>query len=217
MNKKAINITNKETKKEGFFVGMKKKVIPAFSGAIMACSLFSTQVMAATDTSSVTQPLMLDEFANVALDNRKCLVFIRGFDPIMDNKYIPFGHPAFDLTADGKGTPYVHVIEAESSVIGATFEILTKRSVEYYEALKKKGGNIYIDDLTYDEFMLLGDTELGKRFISMDEKVQKEKLQSSQNNELEYSEESVTRKVRSETKAAQQHQERKALDMVNDH
>jgi len=146
------------------------------------------------------------------LDNRKCLVFIRGFDPIMDNKYIPFGHPAFDLTADGKGTPYVHVIEAESTVIGATFEILTKRSVEYYEALKKKGGNIYIDDLTYDEFMLLGDTELGKRFISMDEKVQKEKLQSSQNNELEYSEESVTRKVRSETKAAQQHQERKALD-----
>ena len=37
MNKKTINITNKETKKDGFFVGMKKKVIPAFSGAIMAC------------------------------------------------------------------------------------------------------------------------------------------------------------------------------------
>lgn len=31
MNKKAINITNKETKKVGFFVGMKKKIIPAFS------------------------------------------------------------------------------------------------------------------------------------------------------------------------------------------
>lgn len=146
------------------------------------------------------------------LDNRKCLVFIRGFDPIMDNKYIPFGHPAFDLTADGKGTPYVHVIEAESSVIGATFEILTKRSVEYYEALKKKGENIYIDELTYDEFMLLGDTELGKRFISMDEKAQKEKLQSLQNNELEYYEESVTRKAGVETKAPPQHQERKALD-----
>ena len=146
------------------------------------------------------------------LDNRKCLVFIRGFDPIMDNKYIPFGHPAFDMTADGKGTPYVHVIEAESTVIGATFEILTKRSVEYYEALKKKGENIYIDDLTYDEFMLLGDTELGKRFISMDEKAQKEKLQSSQNNELEYTEESVTRKAGAETKAPPQHQERKALD-----
>ncbi len=145
------------------------------------------------------------------LDNRKCLVFIRGFDPIMDNKYIPFGHPAFDLTADGKGAPYVHIIEAESTVIGATFEILTKRSVEYYEALKKKGENIYIDDLTYDEFMLLGDTELGKRFISMDEKAQKEKLQSSQNNELEYTEESVTRKAGAETKAPPQHQERKAL------
>lgn len=63
MNKKTVNITNKETKKDGFFVGMKKKVISAFSGAIMACSLFSTQVMAA-DTSSVTQPL----------DNLKTLV-----------------------------------------------------------------------------------------------------------------------------------------------
>ena len=30
------------------------------------------------------------------LDNKKCIIFIRGFDPIMDNKFIPFGHPAFD-------------------------------------------------------------------------------------------------------------------------
>ena len=37
MNKKAINITNKETKKNAFFAGMKKKIVPAFSGAIMAC------------------------------------------------------------------------------------------------------------------------------------------------------------------------------------
>ena len=64
MNKKANNITNKETKKDGLFVEMKKKVIPAFSGAIMACGLFSSKVMAASDTSSVTAPL----------DNLKTLV-----------------------------------------------------------------------------------------------------------------------------------------------
>ena len=37
------------------------------------------------------------------LDNKKCIIFIRGFDPIMDNKFIPFNHPMFNQTADGKG------------------------------------------------------------------------------------------------------------------
>lgn len=37
------------------------------------------------------------------LDNKKCLIFIRGFDPVMDDKFIPFSHPAFKQTADGKG------------------------------------------------------------------------------------------------------------------
>ena len=40
------------------------------------------------------------------LDVYKRQIFIRGFDPIMDNKYIPFGHPAFAQTADGRGKPY---------------------------------------------------------------------------------------------------------------
>ena len=35
------------------------------------------------------------------LDNKKCIIFIRGFDPIMDNKFIPFNHPMFNQTADG--------------------------------------------------------------------------------------------------------------------
>ncbi len=39
------------------------------------------------------------------LDNKKCIIFIRGFDPIMDNKYIPFRHPMFNQTADGKEKP----------------------------------------------------------------------------------------------------------------
>ena len=39
------------------------------------------------------------------LDNKKCIIFIRGFDPIMDNKFIPFNHPMFNQTADGKGEP----------------------------------------------------------------------------------------------------------------
>lgn len=123
------------------------------------------------------------------LDNRKCLIFIRGFDPIMDNKYVPFGHPAFQQTADGKGNPYVHRIQTERTIIGLPYEILTKRSLDYFESLKKKGRNVFIDEITFDEFMLLGEAELSKRFTSMDEKMQKEHLQSAQDNELEFIEE----------------------------
>ena len=47
------------------------------------------------------------------LDNKKCIIFIRGFDPIMDNKFIPFNHPMFNQTADGKGEPYVHQIREQ--------------------------------------------------------------------------------------------------------
>ncbi len=49
------------------------------------------------------------------LDNKKCIIFIRGFDPIMDNKFIPFNHPMFNQTADGKGEPYVHQIREQAN------------------------------------------------------------------------------------------------------
>lgn len=120
------------------------------------------------------------------LDNKKCIIFIRGFDPILDNKYIPFAHPMFDQTADGKGEPYVHQIDADSHLIGPPFEILSQKAVEHYKKLQKKGENIYIDTLTYDEFMLLGDLELSRRFSALEEESEKAKLNRMQDNELEY-------------------------------
>jgi len=56
MCKNEITTAAKETKKEGFLVGMKKKAVPAFVGTAMACCMMSTQVYA-SGTSSVTQPL----------------------------------------------------------------------------------------------------------------------------------------------------------------
>lgn len=126
------------------------------------------------------------------LDNKKLFIFIRGFDPILDNKFIPFSHPVFEQTADGKAEAYVHNISKDNNLIGPPFEILTKSSLKHYEKLKEKGENIFIDDLTYEEFMLLGDEELGKRFTNLDEKEQKEKLNSEQSKELEFSEDSVS-------------------------
>lgn len=97
------------------------------------------------------------------LDNKKCLVFIRGFDPIIDDKFIPFEHPAFAQTADGKGKAYVHPSIPSSGTLGPQFEILGKKAVEYYEKLKEKGENVSIDSLCYEEFMLLGEISRKKR------------------------------------------------------
>lgn len=120
------------------------------------------------------------------LDNKKCIIFIRGFDPIMDSKFIPFGHPAFDQTADGKGEPYVHVPGSGGGGQVQPFQLLTPKALSYYEELKKKGGNVYIDKIDYKDFELLTDAGMKKRFISMEEQEQKEQLYREQDNELMY-------------------------------
>lgn len=53
-----VNKTNGGKTMKGLFTKMKKKVIPALSGSVMAVSLMSTKCFAAaTGTSAVTQPL----------------------------------------------------------------------------------------------------------------------------------------------------------------
>ena len=42
--------------------------------------------------------------------------------------------------------------------------------------MKDKGENVYIDTLTYDEFMMLVDTELSRKFSLQDEAEQKAKI-----------------------------------------
>lgn len=124
------------------------------------------------------------------LDNKKCIVFIRGFDPIMDQKYVPFKHPMFNQTADGKGEPYVHRIRDSGHLIGPPFELLSEKAVSHFEKMKDKGEKVYIDSLTYEQFMLLGDADLNRRFTLKDEAEQKAKLDQEQANELEYVDES---------------------------
>ena len=64
------------------------------------------------------------------------------------------------------------------------------KAVKYYEKLKDKGENVYIDSLTYEQFMMLGDAELSRRFSMQDEAEQKAKIDREQANELEYVDES---------------------------
>jgi len=92
------------------------------------------------------------------LDNKKCIIFIRGFDPIMDSKFIPFGHPAFDQTADGKGKPYVHVPNSGGGGQALPFQLLTPKALSYYEELKKKGVSIiYISHKMEEVFKISDD------------------------------------------------------------
>jgi len=49
------------------------------------------------------------------LDNKKCLILIRGFQPILDEKFDVFSLPAFKRTAAGGGEPYVHGKEEKRS------------------------------------------------------------------------------------------------------
>ncbi len=42
------------------------------------------------------------------LDNRYCILFIRGTRPVMDEKYELMEHPAIRYTMDGGGPPYIH-------------------------------------------------------------------------------------------------------------
>ena len=120
------------------------------------------------------------------LDNKKCIIFIRCFDPIMDNKFVPFNHPMFNQTADGKGKAYVHNTQETDRIIGPPFEILSEKAVRHYEKMRDKGENVYIDTLTYEQFMLLGDKELSRRISMQDEAEQKAKIDRKQANELEY-------------------------------
>lgn len=110
------------------------------------------------------------------MDNKKCLIFIRGIDPILDNKYNPFKHPVFAQTADGEGKPYVHELEAEGDAIGPGFTILNKESLAYYEGMKEKGEPVYIDTIPYGDFMLLGQVDMEKRFMDLDEQEQRDRL-----------------------------------------
>ena len=42
------------------------------------------------------------------LDNRYCILFIRGARPILDLKYELMEHPAIRYTMDGGAPPYIH-------------------------------------------------------------------------------------------------------------
>ncbi len=123
------------------------------------------------------------------MDNKKCLLFIRGFNPVLDNKYRTFDHPMFPQSADGNGNAYVHCSTEDSEDKEPAFVFLNQKSLEYYEGLRDKGEPVYIDTIPYEDFILLGQSDMERRFMDLDEREQKEKLYMEEEPELAYADE----------------------------
>ena len=75
---------------------------------------------------------------------------------------------------------------------------------------KEKGEPVYIDRLSYEEFKLLGQLDMDKRFIELDEQEQKDRFNEEQARELEYQtqeeafvEETEAEEIMSEEQASQ--------------
>lgn len=49
------------------------------------------------------------------LDTKDAILFIRGEDPVLDQKYDLKRHPNIRLTADGKAKPYIHKSQGASN------------------------------------------------------------------------------------------------------
>lgn len=75
------------------------------------------------------------------LDNKKCLLLIRGFQPILDDKFDTFSLPEFRRTANGGGTPYVHQKKGKEP-----FRILNEEAVVYLQNQPDKKVSV----LTFD-------------------------------------------------------------------
>lgn len=141
------------------------------------------------------------------MDNKKCLIFIRGFDPILDGKYVPFKHPMFLQTADGDGEAYVHSVSENGVAAEPAFSFLNPDALKYYEDLQEKGEAVYIDKLDYEEFKLLGQEDIQKRFMELDEEKQREKFLEEEQPELTYENDVYEDQVEMKT-------EQKSMDTV---
>lgn len=103
------------------------------------------------------------------MDNSKCLIFIRGLDPVLDGKYFTPKHPIFSQTADGDGKPYEFMRKTDDHFIGQPYEFLNEQGVEHFVKMKENGENVFIQDLTYEEFMSLDEDRMNEYLLTEEE------------------------------------------------
>ena len=97
-----------------------------------------------------------DEVRNMS--NKKCLIFIKGFNPIFDDKYIPFRHKNFSQTEDGGGKAYIHDPSLNQESLRPV-KLLSEKQINYIKEYKKENEVVHIMDMSLEEIMMLDDTK----------------------------------------------------------
>ena len=94
------------------------------------------------------------------LDNKKCIVLIRGCDPVIDFKFNTFKHPMFKRSGDGEGKWYVHNPRKKSGMY-----IIDKETAERLKKEAGEDGNVIITTIRAEELIAFGNTPTEKRDI----------------------------------------------------
>lgn len=97
-----------------------------------------------------------DEVRNMS--NKKCLIFIKGFNPVFDDKYIPFRHKNFSQTEDGGGKAYVHDPSLNKGSLRPV-KLLSEKQINDIKEYKKENEVVHIMDMSLEEVMMLDDTK----------------------------------------------------------
>ena len=97
-----------------------------------------------------------DEVRNMS--NKKCLIFIKGFNPIFDDKYVPFRHKNFSQTEDGGGKAYIHDPSLNQGSLRPV-KLLSEKQINDIKEYKKENEVVHIMDMSLEEVMMLDDTK----------------------------------------------------------
>lgn len=91
------------------------------------------------------------------LDNKKCIVLIRGCDPVIDFKFNIFKHPMFKRSGDGEGKWYTHNPQHKKKL-----DIIDKETAERLKKEAGEDGNVIITTITAEELIRLGNVSAEK-------------------------------------------------------
>lgn len=87
------------------------------------------------------------------MSRSKCIIFVSGRDPILDNKCNTLKHPKWNFIAKGN---YVHTPGENDN---SSFCFLNSNSLQYYETCEKKGDNVHVIKMTAEEFLQLSEEQ----------------------------------------------------------
>lgn len=109
------------------------------------------------------------------LDNKKCILFIRGCEPIIDNKFNTFAHPLFKESEDGGALPYIHDIREGKRKI----KPVGRKSWDYYNKCKKNGDAVFTAEVSLEELLDLEEEMPEKLFSEKELKNNRSQLKAS--------------------------------------